>query len=192
MISQGPSVCVFNKQDPQEVLAAWLFAQFLLTDEVQIAYAETEGYVPVTTAAQNAPAYRDYLARAGEDNNLHYEVKLAAAELLMAHTEDTFTTPVFNGSASLRDAAGQLIENVTKSVRRKETVDEKYMEKLYDDVRSLYRLDQIGEGAGGKAELGPLPETAVILLCALAGVWVLIGLYGLRLLLKKRRAAKKC
>ena len=29
MISQGPSVCVFNKEDPQEVLASWLLAQFL-------------------------------------------------------------------------------------------------------------------------------------------------------------------
>ena len=27
MISQGPSVCIFNKRDPQEVLASWLFAQ---------------------------------------------------------------------------------------------------------------------------------------------------------------------
>ena len=26
MISQGPSVCVFNKSDSQEVLASWLFA----------------------------------------------------------------------------------------------------------------------------------------------------------------------
>ena len=186
MISQGPSVCVFNKADPQEVLASWLFAQFLLTNSVQIAYAETEGYIPVTAAAQADPAYRDYLARAGEDDALHYPVKIEAAELLMAHTGDTFTTPVFNGSASLRDAAGQMIENVAKSTRRKETVDEAYMDKLFADVRSLYRLDQIGEGAGGKAELGPLPETAVILLCALAGAWVLIGLYGLRQLLKRR------
>lgn len=30
MISQGPSVCVFNKPDSQEVLASWLFAQYLL------------------------------------------------------------------------------------------------------------------------------------------------------------------
>ena len=49
MISQGPSVCIFNKTDPGEVLASWLFAQYLLTNDVQIAYSETEGYVPVTT-----------------------------------------------------------------------------------------------------------------------------------------------
>ena len=29
MISQGPSVCIFNKEDPQEVLASWLFVQYL-------------------------------------------------------------------------------------------------------------------------------------------------------------------
>ncbi|MBQ6806184.1 MAG: extracellular solute-binding protein, partial [Lachnospiraceae bacterium] len=45
MISQGPSVCIFNKEDPQEVMASWLFMQYLLTNEVQIAYAQTEGYV---------------------------------------------------------------------------------------------------------------------------------------------------
>ena len=39
MISQGPSVCIFNKADPQEVLASWIFVQFLLTNEVQLAYS---------------------------------------------------------------------------------------------------------------------------------------------------------
>ncbi|MBE6542584.1 MAG: extracellular solute-binding protein, partial [Ruminococcaceae bacterium] len=54
MISQGPSVCVFNKEDPQEVLASWLFTQYLLTNDVQIAYSSTEGYVPVTSKAQES------------------------------------------------------------------------------------------------------------------------------------------
>jgi multiple sugar transport system substrate-binding protein len=39
MISQGPSMCLFNKEDPQEVLASWLFMQFMLTNEVQIPYS---------------------------------------------------------------------------------------------------------------------------------------------------------
>lgn len=188
MISQGPSVCIFNKEDNQEVLASWLFAQYLLTNEVQIAYAQTEGYVPVTAKAQESEAYQTYLAGAGEDNDLHYAVKLAASQLLLDNTENTFVTPVFNGSTSLRNAAGQMIENVTKSVQRKETVDDAYMEKLYADMVSLYRLDQgIQSGAAGsKAELGPLPDMSVGLLTALAGVWVLILLYVL-----KERAGKK-
>ena len=74
MISQGPSVCVFNKEDSQEVLASWLFTQYLLTNEVQIAYAGTEGYVPVTIKAQESAEYQDYLARSGEDNENYYDV----------------------------------------------------------------------------------------------------------------------
>ena len=187
MISQGPSVCVFNKGDQQQVLAAWLFTQYLLTNEVQIAYAETEGYVPVTRKAQQDPGYQDYLSRSGEDNKEHYRVKIEASRLLIENTENTFTTPVFNGSTSLRDAAGQLIENVTKSTRRKETIDESYMEKLYDDVNALYRLDQIQAQAGGRADLGPLPGTSVALLSTLAVIWVLIAAYYVTLFLKKKR-----
>ena len=194
MISQGPSVCVFNKADPQEVLASWLFAQYLLTNDVQIAYSQTEGYVPVTQKAQQSAEYQDYLARAGEDGDLHYSVKLQAAQLLLDNVDSTFTTPVFNGSASLRDAAGQLIENTCKSVRRGQTVDDAYLDTLYRDVISLYRLDQLSTGGAataGKADLGPLPPTAVALLTALAVAWTLIALYAVITAVKEKSSLKK-
>ena len=185
MISQGPSICIFNKADPQEVLASWLFTQYLLSNDVQIAYAETEGYVPVTLKAQQAEEYQNYLKDPAQ-----YEVKLAATQLLIDHTQDTFVTPVFNGSTSLRDAAGQLIESTAKSVRRKEVIDDAYFEKLYKDTKSLYRLDQLqslqsrtDEGSG----LGKLPSTAVALIITLICVWVLIGLYSLYEAMKKKR-----
>lgn len=174
MISQGPSICIFNKEDSQEVLASWLFTQFLLTNEVQIPYAQTEGYVPVTSKAQQSEEYQDYLSRAGEDDDTYYDVKIAATQLLLDHTDDTFVTPVFNGSASLRDAAGQLIENTAKSVRRGETVDEAYWDSLFDEVKALYHLDETSASASGPSDLGPLPQTAVILLGSLAAAWVLI------------------
>ena len=177
MISQGPSMCVFNKADPQEVLASWLFAQFMITNEVQIAYACTEGYAPVTLKAQNSPEYLDYLSREGEDNDMYYDVKLKATKLLLDNVDNTFVTPVFNGSASLRDAAGQMIENVTKSVRRNETVDKQYFVSLYEKISSLYHLDKGGDLTGEKTELGPLPSASVALIVTLAVVWVLIGAY---------------
>ena len=189
MISQGPSVCVFNKDDPQEVLAAWLFTQYLLTNEVQIAYSETEGYVPVTSKAQQSAEYQDYLSRAGEDNKTHYRVKLEAAQLLLSHTGDTFTTPVFNGSASLRDAAGQLIESVAKSVRRKKTVDDAFIADLYEDTASLYRLNQSSGRSGmtSGGDLGPLPAASVALLAALVCVWIVLAAFALRGAIKKRK-----
>lgn len=190
MISQGPSMCVFNKKDPQEVLASWLFAQFMLTDEVQIAYAQTEGYAPVTIKAQESARYRDYLSRSGEDNELYYDVKLQATQLLLDNVENTFVTPVFNGSASLRDAAGQMIESVAKSVRRKQTVDNAYIDDLYWEVTSLYRLNQIRIVQGDREELGALPEGAVALLVSLAVVWVCMGAYVVYGARKKRKKQK--
>ena len=191
MISQGPSMCVFNKSDSQEVLASWLFAQYMLTNQVQIAYSQTEGYAPVTAKAQQSAEYQDYLSREGEDNELYYAVKLQATKLLLDNTENTFVTPVFNGSASLRDAAGQLIENTVKSIRRKETVDEGYLDKLFSDVTALYRLDQGGGGAaGGKEDLGPLPMGAKALIGGLAVVWLCILVYVIRETLKKKKIAK--
>ena len=192
MISQGPSVCIFNKEDPQVVLASWLFTQYLISNDVQIAYSKTEGYVPVTLKAQESAEYQDYLARMGEDNNEHYDVKIKAAKLLIDNVQYTFVTPVFNGSTSLRDAAGQLIENVTKSVRRKATVDDAFLEALFSDVTSLYRLDQTGmlqnSGEDGKKDLGPLPTASKALIATLCVTWLLIGAYFVR---EKMKAAGK-
>ena len=185
MISQGPSVCVFSKKNEQEVLASWLFVQYLLSDGVQTAYAETEGYVPVTLKAQQSEQYRDYLSRSGEDNKAHYSIKIDASRLLMDHTADTFVTPVFNGSASLRSAAGQLIENTCKSARRKEEMSDAYIEKLFADVTSLYRLDQQG-GVQAEREI-PLGSKA--LLGAIVAVWIGIGTYKLCETVKKRRSS---
>ena len=132
---------------------------------------------------------RQEFSRAGEDNSTHYQVKLDAVLLLLDHLDDTFVTAVFNGSASLRDAAGQLIEDVTKSVRRNQTVDGAYIQALYADTRSLYHLDAASP-SGGKADLGPLPGTAVALLAGLALAWVLIFVYVAWQAVRRRRAQR--
>ena len=186
MISQGPSMCLFNKEDPQEVLASWLFVQYMLTNEVQIAYSQTEGYAPVTSKAQESPEYLDYLSRSGEDNDLYYSIKLDATKLLLENTENTFVTPVFNGSASVRNAAGQLIENVTKSVRRGETVNAFYYRSLYQEVTALYRLDQVATETAME-EFGPLPTPAVLLLAALGAVWLILAGCALTAAVRKKR-----
>ncbi len=189
MISQGPSMCIFNKEDPQEVLASWLFMQYMLTNDVQIAYSQTEGYLPVTTKALDSEEYQDYLSRSGEDNDFYYDIKIQAAMLLYRNVEDTFVTPVFNGSASLRNAAGQMIEEVNKSVRRKQTVDDAYIDNLFAEMTSLYRLDQI-TGADGKITLGELPAGSKALLWTLGLTWAGIAVYVVKDGLKKKKLLK--
>ena len=104
-------------------------------------------------------------------------MKIDATRLLLDNTDNTFVTPVFNGSASLRNAAGQLIENVNKSVRRKQKIDDAYIEDLYGEVATLYRLDQIST-SGGKVTFGPLPTASRLLLGGLAICWISIAIYA--------------
>ena len=213
MISQGPSVCIFNKSDPQEVLASWLFAQFLLTNDVQIAYSRTEGYVPVTLKAQNSAEYQDYLSRAGEDNDAYYHVKIEAAELLINNVDKSFVTPVFNGSASLRNAAGTLVEETVKNGYRKKVTDDAFIMALYDKTIALYHLDksavvdpsvppmtepetdEAGETVTPPTEAPepvpsgpePLPKTARSLLYCLVIAWVGIAAAWIIRLIKEKR-----
>jgi multiple sugar transport system substrate-binding protein len=187
MISQGPSICIFNKDDPQEVLASWLFAQFLLTNEMQETYSETEGYVPVTLKAQNDPAYLEYLSLGGSDNGLHYGVKIDCVKMVIENTDNTFITPVFNGSASLRNAAGQMVENCVKTVRRGGTVDGEYLDRMYSDVSQMYRLGELKQDNSISRDLGPLPGTAIALLTCIAAAWACMGLYVLKDRLFKKK-----
>lgn len=188
LISQGPSVCIFNKKDSGEIMASWLFVQYLLTNEVQIAYASTEGYTPVTEKAVNSSEYKDYLARAGSDNNLHYRVKIEATECLLDNIDNTFVTPVFSGSTGLRSAAGQTIENVVKARRRKQTVDEAWMDNLKTEITGMYHLNETSKAGVGKAELGELPEASVALLSILVAAWVIIIIYVASDLVKKKNS----
>ncbi len=119
----------------------------------------------------------------------------------MKYLDDTFVTPVFNGSASLRSAAGQLIENVCKSARRKEEMSDDYIENLYHEVSSLYRLDQIKaeQNAADKIQMADeeeknrktgwneLPRASRALLIILPGTWLLITGFSLYRAKKTKR-----
>ena len=175
MISQGPSLCIFNKEDPEEVLASWLFAQYLLTNDVQIGFSTTEGYVPVTSKAQDDPEYEDYLTRAGEDNETYYDVKINAARLLLDYVDSSFVTPVFNGSTRLRSAAGQMIEDVIKGNLRNKKVNDEFIDDLYEQTEVRYKLDSIS--VEGKINLGEMPAVSVGLLITIGGVWIVIVAY---------------
>ena len=87
------------------------------------------------------------------------------------------------------NAAGQLVEEVTKSVRRGENVNHFYIRSLYTDVTSLYRLDQIASKTA-EEEFGPLPVPAVVLLSVLAACWVAIGLYWAATRAKQKKMEK--
>lgn len=186
MISQGPSICIFNKEDADEVVASWLFAQYLLSNDVQLGYSQTEGYLPVTSKAQESEEFKDYLDRSGEDDE-HYYVKIDVQKMLMENIENTFVTPVFNGSASVRESAGQLIESAAKRAIMKKQFDEEFIQAVFDNCVSLYHLDQVSSSGGDvRKDLGPLPAESKMLLISLGAVWATMGVLYLNTLRKKK------
>ena len=106
VISQGPSICIFKKADPQEVLATWLFAKYLTTDvNFQARVSMNNGYAPVIKSVAENPVYADFLASASTDNIQAYAVKVA-----LEQEEAYYASPAFNGSSVAREQVGLLIQ----------------------------------------------------------------------------------
>ena len=111
VISQGPSVCIFKDNDPQKVLASWLFVKYLTTDiAFQAQFATAQGYVPVLeqdVMLTNA-TYANLLEQAdGFDH-----IAMLSQKVCMGQTEAYYTSPAFPGSSKARDEVGLLMAAV--------------------------------------------------------------------------------
>ena len=76
-----------------------------------------------------------------------------------------------------------MIENVVKSARRKEVIDEEYFEKLFETAKMNVDKTSISQ----KAELGEMPFVSYLLLVSLGMIWVCIFVYIILNVLKKRK-----
>ncbi len=109
VISQGPSVCLFKKTNPQEVAAAWLFTKYLTTNvEFQAAFSMASGYAPVIKSVEENPVYQDFLATADGNANL----QASCVKQAIAQKDAYYVSPAFVGSSGARDEVGLLMQNV--------------------------------------------------------------------------------
>ena len=106
VISQGPSLCIFQKDNPQEVIASWLFVKFLTTNvDFQAEFAMASGYVPVLKSVAENEVYADFISKA--DGGAY--ISALSAKVCLAQADAYYTSPAFNGSSTARDQAGALI-----------------------------------------------------------------------------------
>ncbi|MBR2930472.1 MAG: extracellular solute-binding protein [Clostridia bacterium] len=106
VISQGPSLCIFGKSNPQEVIASWLFVKFITTDtEFQAKFSMVSGYVPVIQSVADNDVYSKFTDKA---DGGEYLTALSAAQCL-AQANAYYTSPAFNGSSTARDQVGLLL-----------------------------------------------------------------------------------
>ncbi len=112
MISQGPSVCIFKNEDPQEVIASWLFIKYMITNPLyQTEVAMQNGYMPVLSRAvmEELPAYKNFVESADGAKGGGYLTALAV-KCGMEHEDDYFVSPAFNGSTDARKQVGLLMQ----------------------------------------------------------------------------------
>ena len=108
IISQGPDLCIFQQEDPQEVVASWLFVKFLTTNvEFQAEFSMSSGYMPVIHSAVDNPIYQTYLNRADGYENVTALATLACMEFI-----DYCGTPnVVSYGQDLRESITWLVYN---------------------------------------------------------------------------------
>ena len=111
VISQGPSICMFKQENPQEMVAAWLFAKFLTTDHTfQGSYSISNGYAPVIKSVKNNKAYADFLAKGEKDGTTN--ITAYAVKVAIEQENAYYASPAFNGSSVARDQVALLLQKV--------------------------------------------------------------------------------
>lgn len=71
VLAYGPSICLFQNENPQEVMASWLFMRFLTTNaSFQAELSMTNYYMPVIKTAASHPTYREFLNSGNGGANL--------------------------------------------------------------------------------------------------------------------------
>ncbi len=126
MISQGPSVCIFKNDDPQKVLASWLFVKYFTTSvDFQARFSKESGYMPVLTldTMKTNRVYKDFIENPGASVKL----KSNAVKTGMEYASAYFVSPAFNGSSTAREQVGALLAAV---VERPEDIDKQFKDAL--------------------------------------------------------------
>jgi len=107
-ISQGPSLCIFKKADPQEVLASWLFVKYLTTTvEFQAEFSMASGYVPVIKSVGDNEIYRSQFLDKADGGDY---ISALSAKVCLEQEKAYYTSPAFNGSSTARDQVGLLMQ----------------------------------------------------------------------------------
>ena len=132
---RGLYICAINSNDADRIFATWLFAKFLLSENVQIAYSKTEGYMPTTSKNINSEQFQNYIDKSGSNNDLYYEVKINAVKEL----EKSIFDCQLNDS-TIEDIYEWLVNQICKDVKRGKTFDDTYYQNLFDTMKSLYGL----------------------------------------------------
>ena len=129
-ISQGPSVCIFKKSNPQEVIASWLLVKFLTTDVAfQASFASVSGYTPVLNSVFENKTYADHLEKDADGYATGITYTSAKVCKKLVEEQAYYYSPAFNGSSKARDNVGILMQAVFEGTK---TIDKAFEDAIND------------------------------------------------------------
>ena len=134
IINQGPSVAVLNRGDSNRILATWLFYKFLTNEENSLYWALETGYMPIRNSGYESDDYLDYCSTEGKDP---YSLELLTAKnasYVGTVTNYLYTSPVFKGSSSARNAAASVMTQCLTHSNLTDAALNEIFQKAVDDV----------------------------------------------------------
>ncbi len=131
VISQGPSLCIFNGASEQETIASWLFVKYLTTCvEFQAEFGMVSGYVPVIESVSQNAAYADFIANADGGNN----IAALSAKVCLEQKDAYYVSPAFNGSSTARDEVGALLKKCMIEYKNATDIDKMIAEAFAEAI----------------------------------------------------------
>lgn len=107
VISQGPSLCLFQKADKDTEMQAWLFIKYLVTNtEFQAKFSQVSGYVPVLGSVMDDPIYTDEFLALADGGDY---IAALTAKVCVEQASAYYTSPAFIGSSNARDEVNALL-----------------------------------------------------------------------------------
>ncbi len=105
-ISQGPSICIFKKDNMQEVYASWLLLKYLTTSvPFQADFSRVSGYIPVIRSVDQDEIYAKFLGSADGGDY----ISALSTKVALEQEKAYFVSPAFVGSSVARDQAEELL-----------------------------------------------------------------------------------
>ena len=106
VISQGPSLCLFDSGNDEVNKMTWLFVKSILEPEFQSTFSQTSGYNPVRNSTYEIADYKAFLEKG--------TIIAEAAKTAKGLTDWYYTSPAFKGSADARQYIGSALVSVIK------------------------------------------------------------------------------
>ncbi len=127
VIQQGPNINLFLKDNPQEMIASWLFLKYITASEQSSLWAIATGYSPGRISAfETVNTYYDDLTSISARQTVFKNVALVAEQQIPYY----FTSPAFGKSSKARDQVGAIFVNVFGNTY---SIDEAFS-KAYEEV----------------------------------------------------------